>query len=90
MRGMVMAARRREPDEEGQELTSPRKPAARVGKQMIGAYLTVANVEKIRAVVWRRQADLGKRMTMQDAVFEALRNWCKDVTKGGVILDEES
>ncbi|MBV9482663.1 MAG: hypothetical protein JO249_18220 [Acidobacteria bacterium] len=85
-----MAARRREPDEEGQELTSPRKPAARVGKQMIGAYLTVANVEKIRAVVWRRQADLGKRMTMQDAVFEALRSWCKDVTKGGVILDEES
>jgi hypothetical protein len=74
-----MAARRREPDEEGQEQTGPKKPAARIGKQMIGAYLTVANIEKVRAVVWRRQADLGRRLTMQDAVFEALRNWCKDV-----------
>ena len=66
-----------------------KKPAARIGKQMIGAYLTTANIEKIRAVVWRRQADLGKRVTMQDAVFEALREWCKDVTKGAVILDDE-
>ena len=63
-----MAARRTEPGDKDEQATSSKKPAARIGKQMIGAYLTTANVEKIRAVVWRRSRHR-KRVTMQDAVL---------------------
>lgn len=55
----------------------------RAGKTQIGAYFEKVEVFTIQEVLARVSRKRGERVTMQDAIQEAMREWC---AKEGVKL----
>jgi len=52
------------------------RPAARDGKTQIGAYFDKTDVFTIQEVLARVSRKRGERVTMQDAIVEAMIEWC--------------
>lgn len=63
--------------------TGPISSRGRDGKMQIGAYFEKVAVFTIQEVLARESRDRGMRVTMQDAITEAMQEWC---SKRGVTL----
>lgn len=59
------------------EESQGKRASGRAGKTMIGAYVEKDAVYTIQELLLRLSRERGERVTMQEAIVEALTDYCK-------------